>query len=165
MLRTLFMKRMTSALVPLLSTLTLVSSCATPGSAGGPRTPGDSAARLPEPDYLLPLARKVLRERMERHGRDMPQLLWSVVLLQRDVAAETADRIAKEPRVSRPPPGDDSTLNRALPERFFVLQEHLRQRAQALSEAAKGKDDSALASAFSQLTETCVACHSAYLNP
>ncbi|MBX7117234.1 MAG: hypothetical protein K1X64_23150 [Myxococcaceae bacterium] len=129
----------------LLLTVVMMPACATPGSGAGTQ----HAPRLPEPDYLLPLARKVLHERMERHGRDMPQLLLSVVLLQRDVAASTAARIANEPRVSRPPPADDFALNRALPERFFVLQEDLRQRAKAVAE----------------LTQTCVACHSAYLNP
>lgn len=148
-----------------LLTLLAFAACATPGGGAGQKTSADEAPRLPEPDYLLPLARKVLHQRMERHGRDMPQLLFSVVLLQRDVAAETATRIANEPRIPRAPPGDDSVLNRALPERFFVLQADLRERAKALSDAAKNKDDKALARAFSLLTETCVACHSAYLNP
>lgn len=164
MLRGSRMSRSLSAFWVLISTASLLS-CATANGGAGTRPPGTGDLRLPEPDYLLPLARRVLNERMKRHGHDMPQLMLSVVLLQRDVAAEAAKRIANEPLVMRPPPGDDSLLNSALPPRFFVLQDELRQRAKALSDAADQKDDKALAVAFGQLTETCVACHSAYLNP
>lgn len=151
---------------PCLGLSLLVSSCVTTGSGGtAPERKDPPRMTLAEPAYLPPLARTVLRKRMERHGRDMPHLLLSVVLLQRDVAKSLADAIAAEPRFSRPLPGDDEDLNRALPEKFFVLQEELRQRAKAVSEAAGKSDDKALGAAFARMTETCVACHSTYLNP
>ena len=74
-----------------------------------------------------------------------------------------ASRIASEPRLVRPIVGGEYDLNAALPETFFVLQDEARLRAQALGEASRAQDDVALAKAFGRLTETCVACHSAYL--
>jgi|CXWL01.1.fsa_nt_gi hypothetical protein len=143
----------------------LITGCVTLGSGGSAPDKEPPRPRLAEPTYLPTLARAMLRKRMERHGHDMPRLMLSVVLLQRDVAKELSQTIASEPRFVRPRPGDGADLNHALPERFFVLQEELRQRAKAVSEAAGKADDKALGEAFGQMTQTCVACHSAYLNP
>ena len=125
------------------------------------------ARALPEPDYLPQLAREYLRRRMERHARDMQALISAVVLLDKDLARELATAIATEPRLARPEvAGDeDDTLNKALPLRFFTLQDELRLQAQKVADAAKTDDDKALATAFGRLAETCVSCHSAYLKP
>jgi hypothetical protein len=122
-------------------------------------------AHLPSPDYLPPLARKLLRERMMRHGDDMTQLVISVTLLRRERVKALASDIANEPRLVRPMPGDEDALNAALPNTLFVLQDELRLRAKALVAAAEKPNDPALAGAFGHLTETCVACHSAFLYP
>ncbi len=121
--------------------------------------------KLPTPSYLPELAREFLRRRMQRHGRDMQELLFAVVLLQREVARDTATRIAEEPRLARPEIADEDILNKALPPRFFVLQDELRDRAKAVAEAARKGDDKQLGAAWSRLAETCVSCHSVYLNP
>ncbi|MBL8921545.1 MAG: cytochrome c [Myxococcaceae bacterium] len=120
---------------------------------------------LARPDYLSDLARQILRRRMDRHGRDLHQLTTSVVLLRRDVARVLAEGIATEPRIVRPLPDSRDELNTALPERFFVLQDELRDRAKSLAEAAKKGTDRDLGEAFSRMMQTCVACHSAFLNP
>lgn len=120
---------------------------------------------LARPDYLSDLARQILRRRMDRHGRDMHQLTNSVVLLRRDVARVLAEGIATEPRIVRPLPDSRDELNTALPERFFVLQDELRDRAKSLAEAAKKGTDRELGEAFARMMQTCVACHSAFLNP
>jgi hypothetical protein len=114
---------------------------------------------------LTDLARSVLRKRMERHGKMMTNLVEGVILLQRDVVLELAGTIASEPRLTRPIVGGANDLNAALPERFFVLQDQLRERAQALGAAAKQSDDDLLALRFADLTRTCVACHAAFLDP
>ena len=51
---------------------------------------------LTPPSYLPELAREYLHRRMDRHGRDMQELMFSVVLLSREVARDTATRIATE---------------------------------------------------------------------
>lgn len=122
-------------------------------------------SKLETPDYLPPLARSVLHNRMQRHGRDQARLVTAVTLIQRDVVASIADDIAAEPRLVRPRSEGADELNSALPERFFVLQDALRLRAKDLSGAAKAKDDVALAKAFGQMVEICVSCHSTYLHP
>ena len=120
---------------------------------------------LAEPDYLPKLARKLLRERMMRHGDQMTQLVIAVTLLQRDRVKAIATDIANEPRLVRPMPGEEDALNAALPNQLFVYQDELRLRTKALAAAADKPNDPALASAFGKVTETCVACHSAFLYP
>lgn len=101
---------------------------------------------------------------MERHGKDMSHLMTGVVLLKREVVEPLAQSLAGEPRITRPLPDSRDDLNAALPERFFVLQDELRERARSLAEAARTKDDKQLGEAFGRLTQTCIACHSAFLN-
>jgi hypothetical protein len=119
---------------------------------------------LPEPGHLPELARTFLKQRMQRHGSDVEALLRSVVLLRRPEAREAANRIATEPWLVRPIRGSEDALNSSLPELFFILQDQLRDRARTLAQAATAKDDRALAQAYGQVMETCVQCHSAYLN-
>jgi hypothetical protein len=129
------------------------------------KAPAKEEPGLGRPDYLSELARQILRRRMDRHGRDLHQLTTSVVLLRRDVARTLAEAIATEPRIVRPLPDSRDELNTALPERFFVLQDELRERAKSLAEAAKKGSDRELGETFSRMMQTCVACHSAFLNP
>ena len=119
---------------------------------------------LPTPDYIPETARALLRKKMERHGQDARELMFAVTLLQYDVAKAAAQRISSEPRLVRPIAGGEDDLNALLPERFFVLQDESRNRAQAVATAAEKKDDKALADSYGRLVETCVSCHSSYLN-
>jgi hypothetical protein len=119
---------------------------------------------LPTPDYIPETARALLRKKMERHGQDARDLMFAVTLLQYDAAKASAQRISSEPRLVRPIAGGEDDLNALLPERFFVLQDEARSRAQAVATAAEKKDDKALADSYGRLVETCVSCHSSYLN-
>jgi hypothetical protein len=119
---------------------------------------------LPTPDYIPETARALLRKKMERHGQDARDLMFGVTLLQYDMAKAAAQRISSEPRLVRPIAGGEDDLNALLPERFFVLQDESRTRAQAVAIAAEKKDDKALADSYGRLMETCISCHSAYLN-
>jgi hypothetical protein len=130
-----------------------------PSKAANAKPPG-----LATPDYLPETARMLLRKKMERHGQDARELMFSVTLLQYDVAKGAAQRIASEPRFVRPIAGGEDDLNALLPERFFVLQDESRTHAQAVAMAAEKKDDKALAESYGRLVQTCVACHSAYLH-
>ena len=121
-------------------------------------------ARLKDPDYLPPLARQLLRSRMERHGEDMIRLVIAVTLLQKDSAKSLATDIANEPKLTQPIAGGEGDLNAALPQQFFRLQDELRSRASSVADAATKPDNAALAQALGRLTETCVACHSVYLH-
>ncbi|MBK7859890.1 MAG: hypothetical protein IPJ65_14950 [Archangiaceae bacterium] len=87
--------------------------------------------KLAEPDYLPPLARQLLRSRMQRHGDEMVELVMAVTLLQRERAKALADDLAAEPRLTRPIAGGAGDLNTALPEQLFVWQDELRVRAKA----------------------------------
>lgn len=126
----------------------------------GPREAPDAGAAAPS---LSPLARAVLKRRMERHGKDLTLLVQSVVLLRRSVVAELATAIANEPRLVKPGPDAIDELNSQLPAKFFTLQDQLRARAKDLANAARGGDDDALGASFAATTQTCLACHSAFL--
>lgn len=119
---------------------------------------------LPAPDYLPETARALLRKKMERHGQDAKDLMFGVTLLQYDMARTAAQRISAEPRLVRPIMGGEDDLNALLPERFFVLQDEARTRAQAIGIAAEKRDTKALAESYGRLMETCVSCHAAYLH-
>lgn len=128
--------------------------------------PAASAKKtLEAPAYLSGLARQLLKKRMARHGKDMLSMVQSVLFLDHETTQRLAAEVAAEPRLTRPIAGGEDDLNAALPERFFVLQDELRTRAQALGEAAKTGDDSSLAKRLGELTQTCVSCHSTYLEP
>ena len=120
---------------------------------------------LGAPSYLSPLARQVLKRRMERHGKDMLLLVQSVLLLDRETAGRLATQVAEEPRLTRPIAGGEDDVNASLPERFFVLQDELRGKAKTVAEAARKSDDVALSARTGELMQTCVSCHSTYLEP
>lgn len=119
--------------------------------------------RLPKPGYLPTPARMELDDRMQTHGMDLMQLTMSVVLLEYDDAEAAAQSIVDHRAIERPKKGD-VTLNAALPMRFYDLQQQLRARALTIADAAKRRNATDMSAALSHLTETCIACHSAYLN-
>lgn len=159
------MRRLSLALIAVMSTATLG------GEPAKQPTPPVKAQKPPTkkgleaPSYLSPIARQLLKRRMARHGHDMLTLVQSVLLLDHATTQRLASEFAAEPRLTRPIAGGEDDLNAALPERFFVLQDELRSRALSLAEAAKKTDDAALASRLGELTQTCVSCHSTYLEP
>jgi mono/diheme cytochrome c family protein len=108
-------------------------------------------------------AKSVMRPRMKQHGPDMERLIWSVVLLQRGQTRVLAERLAGAERLARPLPNQLDTINAAVPELFFTLQDQLHDRAGDLQAAAARGDDDAVAAAFGKMAETCVACHARYL--
>jgi cytochrome c556 len=120
---------------------------------------------LEAPSYLSPLARQLLKQRMKRHGTDMLTMVRSVLFLDHETTQRLASELAAEPRLTRAIAGGSDDLNAALPERFFVLQDELRSRALELSAAAREGDDAKLAARLGEVTQTCVSCHSTYLEP
>lgn len=94
----------------------------------------------------------------------MMLLMASVVLLSHDGAELLANQIAAEPKLARPARGELDTLNALLPIQFFELQDEVRERAAVVVAAAKARDNDRLVKAYGQLAETCVSCHSVYLN-
>ena len=53
--------------------------------------------------------------------------------------------IAIEPKLGRPVPGEEDTLNALLPAAFFVHQDLLTKHAQNLAKAAQERSDADLA--------------------
>ena len=147
---------------------TLAAALAVTPSMGAPAAKklpqaGRKEPALAAPSYLSAELREVLNQKMSHHAQNMHALVFAVLLLDRDSARAIAHDIAAEPRLARPLPGGDDTLNALLPKRFFVLQDDLRQRATEVAEAAGQKDDVKLAESFGRMTSACVACHSVYL--
>jgi hypothetical protein len=118
--------------------------------------------KLPEPTYLPPAARQVLKGRMERHGGEMRELVMRIILMDDDGAARVAGAIYDEPTLARPLAGDE--LNGMLPERFFVLQDELKASAKRTVGALARGDHAAIGDELAALTKSCVVCHDAYLH-
>jgi hypothetical protein len=104
-----------------------------------------------------------LRHKMLDHGDDMESLLWSALMLDYESTAAIADRMAQAPTLSRAGPGQEDTINALLPPEFFTLQDQLSKSIANLKLAGTAKDDAALASEYAKVAETCIQCHSLYL--
>lgn len=141
------------------------ASSGTPARSPEAGAPSAAPAELPAPAWLPPQAREMLIARMQRHGEEMMFLIVHVVVLDYDQAAAQAERIASEPRLGRPAPGEKDTLNALLPARFFELEDELRTHASSVAVAARAKDNAKLVGAYGQVLGACVNCHSLYLSP
>jgi hypothetical protein len=117
---------------------------------------------LAAPATLSPALANVVRSKMGRHGAQMKELVSRVVLLDDDGVARAAGAMFDEPALARPLAGDE--LNGLLPERFFALQDELRDRARQLVIASGRHDRAAVAAQFAALSKSCVDCHQLYLH-
>ena len=145
------MKRLSFGLL-LLSAIIATRSVAAPTNA-----PGQTA------DPLAPPVRRAIALRMKNHGADLNALLSAVIILDHQAVENRARSIGETPMLPRPAPSEINTLNAAVPERYFSFQDQFAKQAKALADAAHRRDDAKMAHAFSQLTETCVGCHSAFM--
>lgn len=118
--------------------------------------------RMRKPQHVPAETMRAIADKMNGHGLAMMGLSLAVVLLEYDVVQKMAEGIVVEPKLKRPATND---ALRSLPPRFFDLQDELVVRAQTLVDAAKKKNDAEIGTAYARVTETCVACHSAYLTP
>ena len=122
-----------------------------------------AAPTLPPPqEPLSDLARSVLKRKMGRHGSDYAELSTAVVLLRYEAVRDAAARISSEPRLVRPVAGGEDDVNASIPERFFVLQDGVRDKAQRLAAAARLRNFDEVQQGFAQLSAACASCHAAY---
>jgi hypothetical protein len=146
---------------PLLLALLLALGCkSTPATPGG-RPPVSRFDEGPG-EHIPDLARSLIRERMHLHGDDMNDLLWAVLFLDYDSMKAISEDLASGPKFARPTSNDE--LNASIPAQFFELQDQLTAGAKRLSESASAKDGGEVAAAFANISETCVRCHSLYLD-
>jgi hypothetical protein len=131
------------------------------GAAGA----AEVARRLPTPEHVTADTRAELDARMRRHGETMSNLIRSVVLLDRPTIRTLAGRIADEEIIARASKAMREKRDLSLPPEFFTEQTVLSGAARELAAAAAADgDDETLANRFSELTRTCVRCHSVYLH-
>jgi len=116
---------------------------------------------LARPTAIPPALLSILKTKMGQHDLQMKELMTRVILLDDDGVARAAGAIFDEPSLARPILGDE--LNQLLPERFFVLQDDLRNRARLLVVASSHHDRAAMAEEFAALSRSCVTCHDVYL--
>lgn len=113
-------------------------------------------------EHIPDLARSLIRERMHLHGDDMNDLLWAVLFLDYDSMKAISDDLAASPKFARPLSDDE--LNASIPPLFFEYQDQLQAGAKRLSVAAGQKDGDGVAVAFADISQSCVRCHSLYLD-
>lgn len=138
----------------------LVIALAAPVFAQGSIFPDDAtqkAAKRFEPSTISEESRAFLKTKMKRHGKELQELSTAVATLRFTEVQRLAQAIANQPRL-------DSTSGPAmkLSPRFFELQDELRKNAQALSDAAKANEMSAMHETFSLVTQNCMSCHAAF---
>ncbi len=153
---------MCAAFPNFMRTLLLVAALAAPAFAQGSIFPDkntQNAARQLDPKAVSFEARAFLKLKMKAHAKEAQQLALAVALVRLPEVARLAQDIALEPRLD-PAAGSAAKL----PPRFFELQDELRKRATALSEAAKANEMSGTLERYSALVENCMACHAAF-NP
>jgi hypothetical protein len=110
---------------------------------------------------IPPQALSILESKMARHDEQMNDLLARVLMLDDDGIARAAGSIFDEPELTRPALGNE--LNALLPDRFFALQDDLRQHARRLVAASGRHDRPAVAEEFGALAKSCISCHEIYL--
>ena len=155
-----WMKALKSYVVASASALGLMSLAGVAFAVGS--SPG-RRQHLPAPSYLDQPGRTELGARMTNHPDEMTRLLMAVTLLDHANAEAMAQTLSDEP----PLPRSSSPTNplRGLPAQVFDLDEQFHDQARKLALAARSGDDTAIAQRFGELTQTCVACHHAYLYP
>ncbi len=129
--------------------------------AQAPASPTENA--LPMPADVVPTdGRSVVQRRMNRHGAALMELTLAVTLLQRD----NVERVAKEIAIDTGLPAEDGGTARltAAQRRFQYLEGLLRERTASLAQASRSGDNAALATAFGNMMQVCISCHSLYLH-
>ncbi|MGO9828590.1 MAG: cytochrome c [Myxococcaceae bacterium] len=132
---------------------------------------GDARAQAPAPatDKVLPLppdvvpsdGRTVVQRRMNRHGASLMELTLAVTLLQRDTIARAAAEIGTDTGLPVMPQGPAETPTQR---NFRYLEAVLRERTATLAQASKNGDNASLATAFGNMMQVCISCHSLYLH-
>jgi hypothetical protein len=140
-----------------LECLTLAGLAFARGAPPGPRR------HLPPPDYLDEAGRAALSLQMRNHPDEMARLTTAVTLLDHTGAEAIAEWLLEEPMLPRSTSPTDPLRN--LPQRLRDFDEQFHDQAKKLAKAAKSGDDAAVAARYGELTQTCVACHHAYLHP
>lgn len=152
------------AYVHLLGLALVVSglACKSSPEASGDRSPPVKRFERGPGDHIPDLARSLIRERMHLHGDDMNDLLWAVLFLDYDSMKAISEDLASSPKFARPLSDDE--LNASIPAQFFELQDQLQAGAKKLALAAGGRDGDGVAVAFAEISQSCVRCHSLYLD-
>lgn len=115
------------------------------------------AARQLAPSAITDDLRPFLKSKMKNHAKEMKDLSIAVSTVDLEKTARLSQEIAAEPRL-------DPAVGQAtrLPVRFFELQDELRTRAQAVSDAAKANEMTGTHERYTALVENCMACHAAF---
>ena len=119
--------------------------------------------KLVRAEPLPKVACLALRKRMLSHGDNTENLLWAALMLDFESTDGIAAMISKGPNLARPQPDDLQSINAMLPPEFFTLQEQLDTAIDGLRAAAKAKDGAAVAAQYGKAVETCISCHSLFL--
>jgi hypothetical protein len=123
-----------------------------------PASPTDKA--VPPPTDVAD-GRSVVQRRMSKHGASLMELTLAVTLLQRKTVAEAATRIGSDTGLPVMPPGPTETQSQR---NFRYLEAVLRKRTATLAKASSTGDNAALATAFGNVMQACISCHSLYLH-
>ncbi len=147
---------MKRCLLPLLALCVLLGEAR--AQSPGPASPTDKVLPLPAD---VEDGRSVVQRRMSKHGASLMELTLAVTLLQRKTIAEAATRIGSDTGLPVMPPSATETQAQR---NFRYLEAVLRERTATLAKASSTGDNAALATAFGNMMQACISCHSLYLH-
>ncbi|MBI2375564.1 MAG: cytochrome c [Deltaproteobacteria bacterium] len=130
--------------------LLAMTACA---AGGAKATSPEQYRSMPAPVHLSAEARDALGTRMQGHGDDMNDLLWSILFLDFESTSDIALHIATE----TPPPSAH------VPPDIIGYETRLNALSAELRAAAKAEDAARVAELYGKIAETCVRCHASYL--
>lgn len=150
------MKRVRLPLLPLV----FVVGCA---SAPPPAPKAAARPEMPTPTKMDDDTRMHFKKVMTRHGDDMTVLMWSILFLDTDGAAKAADELEGMEWIKKPAEGQEAKFE--VPDKIYEIQDELIAKARKLSEIARSdvREPEVLATAFGDVANACVKCHSYYL--
>jgi hypothetical protein len=131
------------------------------GDVAGAQSSGPSPQKPAPMPADIGDGRSVVQRRMNRHGGELMELTLAVTLLQRKTIDEAATQIGLDTGLPAMPAGAAETASQR---NFRYLESILRERTATLAKASRTGDNAALATAFGDMMQVCIACHSLYLN-
>ena len=151
------MKHLLAALLPLALTVGCASAKPQPAAKPAP-TP-----KMKAPEKMDDEVRQHFKTVMTQHGDDMTVLMWSILFLDVDGAADATEELKQMKWLERPKAGDEAKLD--VPPLIYDIQDELLAKADKLSEIARSgvREPEVLATAFGDVANACVKCHSYYL--
>ncbi|MCE0734154.1 hypothetical protein LWH48_15415 [Halomonas sp. G15] len=134
------------------------------GVAAGLGLSAASLAAEPVRPNLTPKLQGLLKKEMIQVELAMHEVYSAIIQGRHDVVAEKGQAIHDSFILSQSLTDEDrQDLKNAVPAEFLEMDGYLHELSASLAEAGDAEDTARQVELYAQMTESCVACHSAYV--